>query len=929
MKKKRMVLALVMLALVLVSLNLVLAEDNLTKSYSCLRERIAEKGGYSSLTNEEKAFSLLALSSNATEQLLIKSSIASSLQPGGCLSAGEGITGLCSLKTTGIGLLALTLTGENTSQIDSWLLSQTSTDLNTEWYLEIDSDIAECEIYSGNSLKGKIMLDEDKKISGSLSGCFSQSFGGPFDGYWLKIDPACYNDNITTICNETFVTSLIYKKSDSIVYYIPNTASSASARGKTTEKVNAFCFGTCSDYEGSLWAATALKQKSIDVEKFKPYLYTSSPSYQNLLPSAFLFKISNSGTQTQAYYKTELLNKRASIGTYWQPSDELLRSYYTSLAVWVLGKDTTDASGARDYLKDQLKTSVNGCLSDSIRDTAFALFAVTGSSPAPYIPINITIEKPNQTTVLDTAYPTIKIRINTGAGSIGQGCTYKIDSGNIGNLSLVSGTIWEAWANISTSSYFGPHSVNVFCNNIAGQEKTASKEFNVSITQMNISITKPKSDNTITSQTTTIIGELNTESRECTFSFDDKSKKENMTITSYHSWSGQGTIPVNNWPDKGNHTVTIHCIDTIGNEIDKKGEFKVNLEIPEPPINGTLGITIDNPINNARYDKLSLLQYVNLTTTGTNTATRCVYSIDSGSDISMALVNESNPIKWYAPLNITLEGDHNMTAICTDINGNSAQKTISFIFNTTATTQTSCSGNGYCLSRNDCGTKTDDGKPLDAYTCYSATKICCSENIKTIEDTSQTCYDKGGVICEDNQECEGTPVLSASDTSSCCDGTCRNIIATPTCESKSGQCRIECLTGEEEKSYLCDNGGSCCVESGTSPGKSYWWVWVLLILIILVALGIFFREKIKEFYYKITGKGKGPSGSRSPFGPGPGMPPAGMGMPRRIIPGMQQRPGMMPPQRGMPMRPNMPSARPFPKDKELNETLAKLKNMGK
>ena len=916
-----------MLAFVLVSANLVLAEDNLTKSYDCLRQKISDQGGYSSLTNEEKAFSLLALSSNATEQLLIKSSIASSLQSDGCLSAEVGTAGACSLKTTGMGLLALALTGEDTSQIESWLLSQTNTDLNTEWYLEIDSEVAECDIYSGNNLKGKITLDKNKKISGSLSDCFSQNFDGPFDGYWLKIDPACYNENITTICNQTFVTSLIYKKSDSIVYYIPNTASSASARGKTTERVNAFCIGTCSDYEGSLWAATALKQKSIDVEKFKPYLYTTSPSYQNLLPSAFLFKISDSGTQTQSYYKTELLNKRASIGTYWQPSDELLRNYYTSLAVWVLGKDTTDASGARDYLKDQLKTSTNGCLSDSIRDTAFALFAVTGSSPAPYVPINLTIEKPNQTTVLDTAYPTVKIRVNTGAGSVARECTYKIDNGNLGNLSLLSGTIWEASANVSTSSYFSQHSITVFCDNIAGQEKTASKEFNISITPMNISIIKPKSEEIITSQTTTITAELNTESRECTFSFDDKSKRYNMTATSYHLWSGQGVIPIADFPDKGNHAVNVYCIDTIGNEISKTKEFKVNIEIPEPPTNGTLGITVDNPINNARYDRLSILQYVNLTTTGTNTVDSCTYFLDSGSDISMTAINESNPTKWFVPLNVTFEGNHNITASCTDVNGNSAQKTIFFIFNTTATTQTSCSGKGYCLSINDCLTKTDDGEKLDEFTCYSATKICCSENIKPIDSTSETCYDKGGVVCEDNQECEGTPVLSASDTNNCCKGTCRNLISTPTCESKNGQCRIECVSGEEEKSYSCDNGGSCCITSSTPTSGNYWWVWVLVILIILVAVGIIFREKVKEVYYKITKKGKGQAGQqgRSPFGPGPGMPPAGMSMPRRIVPGMQ-RPMMRP---GMPMRPNMPSARPFPKDKELNETLAKLKNMSK
>jgi len=918
-----------MLALVIVSINLVLAEDNLTKSYACLRQKIADQGGYSSLSNEEKVFSLLALSSNATEQLLLQSSILSSLQDG-CLL---GSTGSCSLKLTGMGLLALALTGGDTSQLDSWLSNQTNVDQNTEWYLEIDSGIASCKIYSGNDEKGIITIGADKKISGSLSGCFSQNFGGPFDGYWLKIAPSCYDANITTICNSTFVTSLIYKKSDSVVYYIPNTAKSAGAGGQTNEKVNAYCFGTtCSDYEGSLWAATALKQENRDIEKFKPYLYTAYPNYLALLPSAFLFKISNSGTQ--AYYKTELVNKRDPMGKWWQPSTASERNYYTSLAVWVLGKDTTEASAARDYLiNEQLRASTTGCLSDSISETAFALFAVSGLGPVPVIPVNINITLPNQTTTLSTAYPTIGVTVKTGG--IARDCNYKIDNGNLVNLSSSSGTIWTGSTNITPapSSYFSQHSINVYCKNIAGQDKTASKEFNVSITPLNISITKPKlTDPAITSQTTTISAEINTDSRACTFSFDDKSKRYNMTDSSYHLWSGQGIIPVSIFPDRGKHSVTVYCLDTLGNEITKKEEFNVNLEIPDPPTNGSLGITIDFPVNTVRYERLSLLQSVNLTTT--NITSICAYSLDSGSDISMTIINESNPLKWSAPLNVTSEGNHNITAICTDSNGNSAQKIISFIFNTTSTTQKSCAGNGYCLSSSDCLTKTEDGLKLDAFTCpysVSAPKICCSENIIVSSPTTGTCYDEGGIICGDDEECEGT-LIDASNTNNCCDTTCKpagNVIAS--CTSKGGTCKGSCTSSETSGSYFCDSG-ECCIPNSAPASKSYWWVWVLLILIVIIAVGIVFREKLKEYYYRIIKKEKGSATGqgaqgRPSFGPGPGMPPAGMGMPRRIIPGMN-RPGMIP-QRGMPTRPSMPSARPFPKDKELNETLAKLKNMGK
>ena len=940
MKKKRMLLALVMLALILVSLNLVLADNNLTKSYTCLRQKIAEKSaGYSSLTNEEKVFSLLALSSNNTEKLLLQASIYSSIQSNGCLSGDIGTSGSCSLKTTGMGLLALTLTGGDTSRLESWLNSSTNVDSNTEWYLEIDSGIAECRVYSGNNPQATILIDKDRKISGTLTGgCFSYSFGGPFDGYWLKISPDCYSENITTICNETFITSLIYKKSDSVVYYIPDTAKLAAANGQTNEKVNAFCFGNCNDYEGSLWATIALKEKNIDIEKFKPYLYTSASNNQALLPSAFLFKISD--LTTKEYYKTELLNKKDPMGKWWQPSrsdgtDGLWRDYYTSLAVWVLGKDTTEASKARDYLiKDELQASTDGCLKEPIRDTAFALFAVSGLQSAPYVPINLTIEKPNQTTVIDTAYPTVEIIINTGAGSVAQDCTYKLDNGNWANLSFSYGTTWKVRANVSTSSYFSQHSLNISCDNIAGQEKTASKDFNLSIVSMNISIKEPKLTNSpIKTQTTSVRAELNTESRDCNFSFDSESKRYRMEETDLylHSWVGQGTIPLNGIPDKGKHSVTVFCIDTLGKEINKREEFNVDIEVPEPPTNGSLGIIIDNPKDKGEYGSTAastLLKYVNLTTTSAIAVSSCMYSLDTGSAISMIPLNASDPIKWSAPLNNTLitEGNHSITASCIDANGNSAQKIISFIFNTTYTPVKKCVDEGYyCLNtKGDCvETAKADGVWLSSYYC-NAGKFCCDENYVPV--TGTTCAEKGGIICEYNEECDGTPILSASDTNGnvCCDETCRPVSVTTSCTSKNGACRSTCNSDETLSSlYFCDSG-NCCLKSGSSPKpKNYWWVWVLLILIILVALGIFFREKVKEIYYRITKKGgKGPGQGqqgRPPFGPGPGIPPTGMGMPRRMIPGMQ-RPMM---------RPAMPSARPFPKDKELNDTLAKLKNMGK
>ena len=89
--------------------------------------------------------------------------------------------------------------------------------------------------------------------------------------------------------------------------------------------------------------------------------------------------------------------------------------------------------------------------------------------------------------------------------------------------------------------------------------------------------------------------------------------------------------------------------------------------------------------------------------------------------------------------------------------------------------------------------------------------------------------------------------------------------------------------------------------------KSFWWLWVLGILIVLIALVIVFRDKLKDFYSKLT--------TKKPKGP-----PSRPGMhevPQRRIPSSQQHHQQYP-------------RRPIPQRKsELDDVLKKLKEMGK
>jgi hypothetical protein len=226
------------------------------------------------------------------------------------------------------------------------------------------------------------------------------------------------------------------------------------------------------------------------------------------------------------------------------------------------------------------------------------------------------------------------------------------------------------------------------------------------------------------------------------------------------------------------------------------------------------------------------------------------------------------------------------------------------------------SGGNYCVNKGSC-----EGQTLSDY-CLGVLIECC-----TLPLEQQTCAQKKGEICSSNEECSGTEKTAAdlrSGETCCVGGSCG--VVTPTvseCKQQNGTCKSSCLDDEEEIFYSCEFTGEICCVLKTTQDKSYTWIWILLILIVLVVIGIIFRDKLRNFWFRIKSKsrrskpGPRPGLRRLPPRPGPPRYPMRRPMPeRRILPVLHQ-----------PIKPV--KRRPSKSQTELDKVLKKLKDMGK
>ena len=218
-----------------------------------------------------------------------------------------------------------------------------------------------------------------------------------------------------------------------------------------------------------------------------------------------------------------------------------------------------------------------------------------------------------------------------------------------------------------------------------------------------------------------------------------------------------------------------------------------------------------------------------------------------------------------------------------------------------------------CENSNECTGA--GGSVLSNFHC-SGFNICCS-----IEVQKQSCSALNGLICSANKECDGRTASSADGT--CCLDSCVDIPEEDTCEILGGTCRTACEDNEEENTAEVCTGESVCCEEKTEPEKNYTWLIILLvILIILAVLAIIFRNKIKIWWFKFKGKAKVSPVVRS------GMPPAELSSYKPMQPSYRPSPSSYAPRTPIRMPMRKPSASSV-KDKEMEETLKKLKEMSK
>ena len=352
-KMKRGMIFCLFILFLIINLSFVFAAENTNvskKGYECLQSKIENK--CSSLAPEEKIFSLLALGACKSE--LISDAVSSECWP----KSG------CKIKTTAQAMLALRENNENVDNSLEWLLNKESPTTQLDWLLQIESTKpVKCKIsYSTKSYN--IEIDPEKKINSPAGSCLSLYEGE----YWFKVSPTCFGDDFSISCNESFSTSLLYKKQSSSTVYVSENTHSTSAEGTTTERVESSCLKekTSCDYEGTLWASLILKKLKQNTSAYIPYLVSMAEENPQYLPEAFLYILVGES------YRNEILLKQRE-NKWWLESGD--KFYDTAIALYPFQYTSLiEKTSAITWLGEAQGT--DGCWQGSIKNTAFLLYSI-------------------------------------------------------------------------------------------------------------------------------------------------------------------------------------------------------------------------------------------------------------------------------------------------------------------------------------------------------------------------------------------------------------------------------------------------------------------------------------------------------------------------------------------------------------------------
>lgn len=338
--------------------------DKINSAFNCLDSRVSS----ASLSLEDAVFAALAKTPNSK----INSTINQQKSASEFCWPNSG----CTVKQTAQVALAKMKMGENVGNITKWLKSKAGVTKQLSWYLQISIDNngpATCKVnYDGAD--HPVTIDDEMKLSGNAGSCLSVANSN----YWLKISSACLDKTFNIDCDSSFKTNLLYEKEKGGTIFVSSQTHGASAGSWTVEEISAKCFmsGDTCDYEGSLWAATALYANNENIDEFAPYLRALASENEKYFPSAFLVAIFEGGDE---HYSNIIESQKIRPeGAYWEmPLTPYNKYYDTALAMLAFGgADSAEIenSKTKDYLF--LHQDETGCWNGgNIRDTAFIIYA--------------------------------------------------------------------------------------------------------------------------------------------------------------------------------------------------------------------------------------------------------------------------------------------------------------------------------------------------------------------------------------------------------------------------------------------------------------------------------------------------------------------------------------------------------------------------
>lgn len=356
MKRGGILLTLLFSILFISLASAVVNQSDIDQGFRCLEEKA---GDCSSLSNQEIALTIMATPDKIFNQCVSE------------LKSRKTDSNWGNVRDTALAVLALKHAGESTKTSEEWLLNQTRTPTDLEWYIQQDSNSASECVFSYGGQDYPVSIGDNKKISADAGTCLTRAQSN----FWFKINPSCYDKEFSIQCDKAFIGSLLYKSSGSETIHVLEGTTSAPAFGSIKLSVNSKCFGSSScDYEASAWAITALLRTGHDVSTYLPYLIARGENNERFLPNAFIYMSTNFND-----YASNLISQ-VKLGNYWLADSSAYNKFYdTALALISLGSSSAEqVQKSKDWLV--FSQGTEGCWQNSVRDTSIVLWALTGKA---------------------------------------------------------------------------------------------------------------------------------------------------------------------------------------------------------------------------------------------------------------------------------------------------------------------------------------------------------------------------------------------------------------------------------------------------------------------------------------------------------------------------------------------------------------------